>query len=176
MATLAPSAAFPPQLIQLFCCQSGLGHHIFALCWKTIIKYLGISDTDHISDLIPIIIGIETVGRRGLLIIIQLSVTACEMKALCTVPKPAGTYPINTFCINHHTDVHCDIQLIDALLQFSSDTFPFPTIPVRNMTEGCLTPPLRLNCPLFSKMALLSQAEDIRIHPAHNVHRSFRRQ
>ena len=82
------------QFIHLFYRQSGLRHHIAAALRETVVKGLIVADTDHIGDLIPVVVRVKSVAGLRLLRVIQPSVTAGELEAAAVMGKVAFAYII----------------------------------------------------------------------------------
>ncbi len=70
------------EFIDFFGGKSGFCHNVTAVFGETVIKQIWLSDADHVSQLIPVKIGIKAIGRGGGLVIVQRSVTAGQMKAM----------------------------------------------------------------------------------------------
>ena len=66
----------------------------------------------------------------------KFSITAVKDEALRVVAKPAGADHIQRFKVHNDADIHIRIQKIRSGLDFFSDAFSLPGIPVRDMRKA----------------------------------------
>lgn len=128
------------ELVQLLRRQTGLRHRVTSL-GEAVVEAPVVADADGVRDFVPIVIGVQAVGGRGLLGVAELPAAAGEGEALPVVGQMPLPYLINGLEIHHHGNVHVDVQLVCPVLKLPAYLLPLPAIPVRDV--GKLRLPFR---------------------------------
>lgn len=121
------------QLVEFFGCKAGLRHHILLSSGEAVVEHLAVADANHVTKLVPKIIGIETVGGAGLLPIIQSSFASNEMETFPGVDQLPFAHPVDGFAVYQHADAHRDVQPVAAVQQLLPHTASLPAVPRRNV-------------------------------------------
>ena len=84
---------------------TGLRDHIFLL-GKAVIKAVFLSDTDHVTDLIPEEIRVQAVAVLRLLFVVEFSLAAVENETVLILSKRAGPDRIEGLIVLKDADIY----------------------------------------------------------------------
>lgn len=101
-------------LIKFLRRQSRFCHNIPTVLRETVILRLLVADADHIADLVPEKIGVEAVGGKRFLMIIQFSLAARQMKTVLGMGEGPFAHLADLIRVDKHIDCDGNFHAVGA--------------------------------------------------------------
>ena len=82
-------------LEEFLCGKTGFCNHVTACFGEAVIEGVVVADADHVADLVPVKVGVKTIGGEGRVVVVQLAVTARQVQSVARVGQDAFSHPID---------------------------------------------------------------------------------
>ena len=106
---------------------------------EAVIKSVKSADAYNVANLVPVILGVEGIGGKRLLLIVELSVTAVKDKSILIVSESALADTIESLRVNNHHNINRGVKLIAAVLNLFFHALSLPVKPVGNVVESSVS-------------------------------------